>query len=194
MHTPNYSEEELMQAINQGPITAEYKADPKRVVSELNRLRATELTSYLQYKQHAYMAVSLFAPGLKDDFQAHADVELQHADLLGERIQQLGGVPVYSPVELAAKAAEEGVHPEQGATLTEMVMENLMLERQQVTAYTALIREIGERDLTTRQLLLGILAETEKHASELADYLKRSAETRKGAPSLDESSATQASH
>ena len=189
-----HSEKELTQAINQGPITAEYKADPKRIVSELNRLRATELTSYLQYKQHAYMAVSMFAPGLKDDFQAHADVELQHADLLGERVRQLGGVPVYSPVELAAKAAEEGVRPEQGATLTEMIMENLMLERQQVTAYTALIREIGERDLTTRQLLLGILAETEKHASELADYLKRSAETRKGAPSLAESSATQVSH
>jgi len=99
-----HSEKELTQAINQGPITAEYKADPKRIVSELNRLRATELTSYLQYKQHAYMAVSMFAPGLKDDFQAHADVELQHADLLGERVQQLGGVPVYSPVELAAKA------------------------------------------------------------------------------------------
>src|SRR5262249_192696 len=193
MHTP-YSEEELMQAINQGPITAEYKADPKRVISELNRLHATELTSYLQYKQHAYMAVSLFAPGLKDDFQAHADVELQHADLLGERIQQLGGVPLYSPVELAAKAAEEGVRPEQGATLTEMVMENLTLERQQITVYTALIREIGVRDLTTRQLLIGVPAETEKHASELADYLKRSAETRKGAPSLDESSAAQVRH
>src|SRR5262245_5561117 len=185
---------DVTQAINQGPITAEYKADPKWVTGELNRLRATELTSYLQYKQHAYMAVSLFAPGLKDDFQAHADVELQHADLLGERIQQLGGVPLYSPVELAAKAAEEGVRPEQGATLTEMVMENLMLERQQITAYTALIRELGERDLTTRQLLVGILAETEKHASELADYLKRSAETRKGAPSLDESSAAQVRH
>src|SRR5919197_6723722 len=120
----------IKQAIEQGAITEAYKADPKQVVHELNQLRATEITSFLQYKQHAYMAVSLFAPGLKDDFQAHADVELQHADLLGERIQQLGGVPLYSPVELAAKAAEEGVRPEQGATLTEMVMENLMLERQ----------------------------------------------------------------
>jgi len=187
-----HSEEELTQAINQGPITTEYKADPKWVVGQLNRLRATEITSYLQYKQHAYMAVSLFAPGLKEDFQTHADVELQHADLLGERVQQLGGVPVYNPVELAVKAAEEGVRPEQGATLTEMVIENLMLERQQVAGYTALIREIGDQDLTTRQLLLNILAETEKHASELADYLKRSTETRKGVPSLDEAYIAQA--
>jgi len=35
----------------------------------------------------------LYAPGLKDDFEAHATLELQHADLLAQRIQQLGGVP-----------------------------------------------------------------------------------------------------
>jgi len=44
--------------------------------------------SYLHYKQHASMAVSLFAPGLKDDFEAHATLELQHADVLAQRIQQ----------------------------------------------------------------------------------------------------------
>jgi bacterioferritin len=177
MSEPQYPEE-VRQAIEQGPITAEYKADPKRIIQELNRLRSTEIASYLQYKQHAYMAVSLLAPGLKDDFQAHADVELQHADTLGERVQQLGGVPVFSPMEIAAKAAEEGVRPEQGATLTDMVIENLLLERRQVAAYTALIREIGDADPTTRSILVGILEVTERHASELADYLKRTAETR----------------
>jgi len=125
------------------------------------------------------MAVSLFAPGLKGDFEAHAAVELQHADTLAERIQQLGGVPIYSPAEIAAKAAEVGVRPEQGPTLTDMVIENLLLERRQVAEYTALIREVGDRDPTTRRLLLDILVETEKHASELADYLKRQTDTRK---------------
>src|SRR5437762_11756820 len=80
------------------------------------------------------MAVSLFAPGLKDDFEAHATLELQHADLLAQRIQQLGGVPIYSPVDIAAQAASVGVRPEQGPTLREMIVENLMLERQQVAA------------------------------------------------------------
>jgi bacterioferritin len=171
-------EDLIRQAIEQGPITAEYQADPRQVVHELNRLRATEITSFLQYKQHAYMAVSLLSPGLKDDFEAHAAVELQHADRLAARIQQLGGVPIYSPAEIAAKAAEVGVHPEQGPTLADMVVENLLLERRQIEAYTALIRQIGDRDLTTRRLLLDILAETEQHASELADYLKRAADTR----------------
>ncbi len=75
------------------------------------------------------------------------------------------------------KLANVGVAPEQSATLTEMVVEDLILERQQIEVYTALIREIGDQDLVTRHVLLGILAETEKHASELADYLKRTADT-----------------
>ena len=181
MHTTPYKDNELSQAIAQGPITSEYRADPQHVIQELNRLRATEFASYLQYKQHVYMAVSLLSPGLKQDFQTHADIELQHADGLGERIQQLGGVPIYQPGELGAKAAEEGVRPEQGATLNDMVIENLMLERQQVAAYTALIRELGDSDLITRHLLIQILADTEQHASELSDYLKRTAETQRKA-------------
>jgi ferritin-like protein len=88
-----YTAEAVQQAIAHGAITDAYQADPQQVIQELNRLRATEVTSDLQYKQHAYMAVSLFAPGLKDDFEAHATLELQHADVLAQRIQPLGGGP-----------------------------------------------------------------------------------------------------
>ena len=82
MSAEAYTADAVQQAIAQGAITEAYQADPQQVIQELNQLRATEVTSYLQYKQHAYMAVSLFAPGLKNDFEAHAVLELQHADLL----------------------------------------------------------------------------------------------------------------
>ena len=85
-----YTAEAVQQAIAQGAITEAYQADPQQVIQELNRLRATEVTSYLQYKQHAYGGLPV-CPGLKDDFEAHATLELQHADLLAQRIQQLGG-------------------------------------------------------------------------------------------------------
>jgi hypothetical protein len=38
----------IQQAIAQGPITEAYQADPQQVVHELNQLRATEITSFLQ--------------------------------------------------------------------------------------------------------------------------------------------------
>ena len=176
--SPPYSEEDVRLAMKQGPITEAYQADSDQVIRQLNQLRATEIASYLQYKQHAYMAVSMLSPGIKSDFEAHAAVELDHADRLAKRIQQLGGVPIYHPAELASKAADMGVRPEQGATLWDMVIENLMTERQQIVAYTTLIRELGDRDLTTRQLLIGILADTEEHAAELSDYLKQRSDMR----------------
>ena len=178
MMMPNqkHSSGEVQQAIMQGAITREYKGDSQRIIQALNGLRSTEIMSYLQYMQHQYMAVSLLSPGLKTEFEAHASQELDHANRLADRVQQLGGVPIYDPKEISSKAANVGVVPEQGATLAEMVAEDLMLERQQIEVYTALIREIGDQDLVTRHVLLGILAETEKHASELADYLKRTAD------------------
>ena len=77
-----------------------------------------------------------------------------------------------------AKAADVGVQPEQAPTLTDMVIANLMVERQQIEAYTNFIRQIGDGDLVTRQILIGILAETEEHAAELSDYLKLRSEMR----------------
>jgi len=111
MNTSRYSDEELRHAIAQGPITAAYLTDPHAVTQELNRLRATELASFLQYQQHAYMAVSLLAPGLKHAFQAQAALAMQHADVLGERIQQLGGCRSFSRGRLPSKRRRSTYSP-----------------------------------------------------------------------------------
>jgi bacterioferritin len=58
-----------------------------------------------------------------------------------------------------------------------MVREDLDVERAQVDAYMAFIREVGFDDPTTRRLLEDILKDTEHHAGELRDMLSRRAET-----------------
>ena len=63
---------EVQQAIKQGAITREYKADVQHIILALNSLRSTEIMSYLQYMQHQYMAVSLLSPAMKTEFEAHA--------------------------------------------------------------------------------------------------------------------------
>lgn len=166
-----YSKMEIGEAIQHGPITKQYIADPFTIVRSLNRIRSTEITSHLQYKQRTYMEVSLESPGLISKFEALALKKLEHADTLADRIQQLGGVPVCDLRELAQKAASIAVRPEQETTLVEIMGEDLMLERRQLEEYSALIREIGDKDLVTRQLLLDILQTTEQHAGELAGYL-----------------------
>jgi len=80
---------EVQHAIKQGAITKEYKADSKHVIQALNGLRSTEIMSYLQYMQHQYMAVSLLSPSMKTEFDSHATQELDHANRLADRVQQL---------------------------------------------------------------------------------------------------------
>jgi bacterioferritin len=158
-------------------VTEEYGTDVETVIRRLNELRSTEICSYLQYKQHAYMAVSLVGPAVREEFLEHADEELKHADMLAERIQQLGGVPVFDPAEIAEKASIAHVSVSQGATVEAMVREDLDVERAQVNAYMSYIREIGFKDPTTRRMLEDILKDTEHHAAELRDMLSKRAET-----------------
>ena len=110
---------EVQQAVRKGAITTEYRADAEKIIQALNNLRSTEIMSYLQYMQHQYMAVSLLSPGMKAEFEAHATQELDHANRLAERVQQLGGVPIYDPKEISSKAANVGVKPETASTLAE---------------------------------------------------------------------------
>jgi bacterioferritin len=160
-----------------GRVAQEYKADVDRMIQRMNELRSTEICSYLQYKQHAYMAVSLVGPAVRAEFIEHADEELHHADMLAERIQQLGGVPIFDPREIAETAAKAHVNVTQGATVEAMVREDLDVEIRQVNAYMAFIREVGFNDPTTRRLLEDILKDTEHHAAELRDMLSKRADT-----------------
>ena len=58
MEQTGATDEQIRNAIDQGAIPSkQYFAQPQHVVSSLNRLRSTEIASYLQYKQHGYMAV-----------------------------------------------------------------------------------------------------------------------------------------
>lgn len=160
------------------PLAKEYRADAQRIIQRMNEMRSTEICSYLQYKQHAYMVVSLMGVGAREEFLEHANEELKHADMLGERIQQLGGVPIFDPAEIARVASQVHIHVTQGATVEEMVREDLEVEIAQVNAYMAFIREVGFDDPTTRRVLEDILKDTEAHANELNDMLSRRADTR----------------
>jgi hypothetical protein len=74
------TDEQIRNAIEQGPVTKQYFAKPQNVVSSLNRLRSTDITSYLQYKEHAYMAVSLLSPGLQGRIRNSADFLKRSSD------------------------------------------------------------------------------------------------------------------
>ena len=151
-----------------GAVTQGYRADRGHVLAMLNEALATEIVCMLRYRRHHLMARGIHARRTADEFLAHANEELGHADRLAARIVQLGGEPDFAPDGLAARSHAEYVA---GAGLVDMITENLVAERIAIDSYRELIRYLGDDDPTSGQMLREILAVEEEHADELADLL-----------------------
>jgi len=155
--------------IDEGAVTSGYSADRETVLKQLNGSLATELVCVLRYRRHHFMAKGIHSQGVAAEFLVHSNEEQGHADQLAERIVQLGGEPDFSPHGLASRSHAEYIT---GATLAEMIRENLVAERIAIDSYRGFIQYLGDKDPTTRRLLESILAVEERHADELADLLQ----------------------
>ena len=154
--------------IERGAVTASYSGNREALVELLNNSLATELVCVLRYRRHHFLAKGLASKSIADEFLVHANEELGHADLIAERIVQLGGKPDFAPGSLAGRSHSEYV---EATTLFDMIKENLVAERIAIDSYRELIDYIGESDSTTRRMLETILGVEEEHADELADLL-----------------------
>jgi len=155
--------------INQGPVTEGYGADVTVVVKLSNEALATEIICTLRYRRHYFMAKGIHAEAVAPEFLEHATEEQQHADLIAERIVQLGGEPDFSPDGLATRSHAEYV---EGGSLIEMIKEDLVAERIAIESYLEMINYLEGRDPTTRRMLEEILAKEEEHADDLNSLLE----------------------
>lgn len=157
------------QHIEQGAVTAGYAAERETVIKLLNEALATEIVCVLRYKRHYFMAAGIHAAPVAAEFLEHANEEMGHADSLAKRIVELRGEPSFSPDGLAARSHAEYV---EGATLKEMIKEDLIAERIAIESYREMIAYLGSRDPTTQRLLKEILASEEAHAEDLSSLFE----------------------
>lgn len=165
--------ERARKHIERGAVTEGYKGDLEKVISLLNEALATEIVCTLRYKRHYYMAEGIGASIAKAEFLEHALQEQQHADLLAERIVQLGGAPNFSPEGLLTRSHAEYT---EGENLREMVTENLIAERIAIDSYREIAAYLGDKDPTSRRIMEDILAQEEEHADDMAELLEGLAE------------------
>ena len=159
--------------LKDGAVTAGYRGDRETILRLLNDALATELVCVLRYKRHHFMSANLggiAGYAVTAELATHAAEELAHADLIAGRIVQLGGRPNFDPAGLATRTHAPYVA---GETLAEMLEEDLVAERIAIDTYAEMIRFIGDKDVTTRRMLEGILAQEEEHADDLSDFMRR---------------------
>lgn len=160
--------ERARKNIDKGPITDSYVMDRKEVIAKLNEALATEWVCVLRYLRHYYSATGMLADPIKAEFLQHAQEEQAHAAQIAERIVQLGGEPDLNPDTLTERSHAEY---KTGKNLKDMVRENLIAERIAIDSYREIINWIGDRDTTTKRMLMEILAMEEEHADEFRDLL-----------------------
>ena len=171
------------EQIDQGAITAGYKADREAVVKILNEALATEIVCVLRYKYHYYKASGINSQAVKAEFLEHANEEQQHADWIAERITQLDGSPNFNPEGMLTRSHADYV---EGEDLVDMIKEDLVAERIAIDTYRDIDDYLGNDDSTTRRLMEEILAQEEEHAEDMATLLEqlgKKGEPAKPAPS-----------
>jgi bacterioferritin len=155
--------------MEQGAVTSAYKADRQTVLRILNEVLATEIVCVLRYKRHYYMATGIHAQAVAEEFLEHANEEQDHADIVAERITQLGGEPNLNPEGLSTRSHSQYA---EGKSLLDMVREDLVAERIAVESYSEIIRYLGDDDPTTRRAMEKILGKEEEHADDMKKLLE----------------------
>lgn len=156
------------QHIDEGAVTPDYEGNVETTVKLLNDALATELVCVLRYSSHAVAAQGINSDAVKAEFLEHAREENEHAMMLAERINQLGGKANFNPEGILSRSASQFV---QGDSLLEMIREDLIAERIAVQTYQEMIRYFSSHDPTTRRLLEEILAKEEEHANDMHDLM-----------------------
>jgi len=154
--------------IEEGAVTAGYTADREKVIAVLNEALATEIVCVLRYKRHYFMANGIHANAVAAEFLEHANDEQGHADQIARRITQIGGEPNFNPQGLASRAHSQYA---EGGSLVEMIKEDLVAERIAIESYGTIVRFLGDRDIVSRRMMEGILADEEDHADDLKNLL-----------------------
>lgn len=153
-----------------GPVTSDYRGDVDQAVEILNQALATELVCVLRYKRHYYMSRGIYKDAVAEEFLQHAKEEEEHADMIAERITQLGGEPNFNPEGMSSRSHSEY---KEGDGMTDMIKEDLVAERIAIESYREMIRFFGENDPTTRRMIEQILAVEEEHANDMVDLLQQ---------------------
>ena len=156
--------------LDDGAVTEGYQADREAVIQMLNDALATELVCVLRYKRHYYTCAGPGVGEIKAEFLEHATQEQEHADQIAERIVQLNGSPNFNPATLGARSHAEY---DDSGDVQAMIRANLIAERVAIESYRQMIATIGDKDPTTRQMLVSIMAVEEEHADDMRDLLAK---------------------
>lgn len=135
----------------------------EQLLAELNNDLEWEYAALIQYTQHAATINGVEFDSIQKELLIHAQQELQHATMVSDQIDFLGGVPTIE-VELREISSDS----------TEMLRQDLRGEDNAIKRYKQRIAQAEElKEYGLRRVLEDILIQEEEHKRDLVNALAR---------------------
>ncbi len=146
--------------------------DVKELVGLLNKALADEWLAYYQYWVGAKVVKGPMRPDVQKELEEHAGEELKHANMLAERIIQLGGTPLLSPDEWKAQSGCGYAAPKD-PHVKKILQQNIKGEQCAIVVYSKILENVkGGKDPITANMLRKIMEEEVKHEEDLENLLE----------------------
>lgn len=159
--------------LNESTINPVIKRTPNNeILTMLETLVAEELLAWYQYWIPLNFMNGQDRKSIEDEFRKHADEELNdHAAKLLKRISELGG-DASSLMNFEPKSLSncQYIAPQAPYSTLQLVCDNIKAEKCAIEHYLALCDYTREKDPTTYELAVDILADEEEHLKDLEDF------------------------
>ncbi|MBU0593143.1 MAG: ferritin-like domain-containing protein [Pseudomonadota bacterium] len=137
------------------------KITKKKLIEELNKDLEWEYAAAVQYVQHAAAISGPQYDSIQKELIIHSQEEMQHAVMLSEQIDFLGGVPT---IDVEKRAIS--------STPREMLKQDLWGEDNAITRYKERIAQAEAlQEYGLRRILEDILIQEEEHKRDIANAL-----------------------
>ncbi len=145
--------------------------DVKELIKLLNKALADEWLAYYQYWIGAAIAQGRMRGVVAGELMEHANEELKHAEMLVERINQLGGTPLLEPKEWYDQTNCGYEKPSDPNTKT-LLQQNIKGEQCAIDTYRELADFVKDRDPITYNMAIEIMTEEVEHEEDLEAILE----------------------
>jgi len=140
--------------------------DKGKLIKLLNQAFADEWLAYYQYWVGAKVIKGPMRGAVASELQEHATEELKHAEMLSERVIQLGGSPILKPEDWY-KLSNCGYDTPENPAVKVILEQNIKGEQCAIGVYQKLLETVKDKDPITYHLVLEILEDEVEHEADL---------------------------
>ena len=138
----------------------------EEVIKLLNKAYADEWLAYYQYYIESKVIKGIMKDAAIAELDQHATDELRHADMISERILQLGGTPLLNPKDWFTHT-NCGYEAPSNFDVVGILEDAIKGEQCAISTYSDLAELTKDKDIVTYDIVSQILADEVEHEEDL---------------------------